>query len=107
MRKQIAAANWKMHLTVQQADELLKRLLSVDWTPGPHQEVVFAVPAPYLHLALVRVAESGRHGFSVVAQNCYSETSGAYTGETSALMLESMGASGVILGQILSAGVFP
>ena len=41
MRKQIAAANWKMNLTLQQAKELTEQILEADINPGHDQEVVF------------------------------------------------------------------
>jgi len=98
MRKQIAAANWKMNLTVGQAEKLLTDLLSGDWTLSPHQEVLFAVPSPYLYLALKAVKASHKSNVFICSQNCYSEQSGAYTGETSAEMLQSLGVTHVILG---------
>ena len=98
MRKQIAAANWKMNLTVTQAETLLNELLSADWALNAHQQILFAVPAPYLYLALEKVKASGKRHVFISAQNCASEKSGAYTGETSAEMLHSLGITHVILG---------
>jgi triosephosphate isomerase (TIM) len=98
MRHQIAAANWKMNLTVGRAEKLMDEILSVDWTPGPQQEVIFAVPSPYLYLALEKIKASGKKQHYISAQNCYSEASGAFTGETSAEMLQSLGVTHVILG---------
>ncbi len=89
MRKQIAAANWKMNLTVQQAEQLLKDVLSSNVQPGENQEVVFAVPFPYLILANNLLAD--KSNFSIAAQNCYHKISGAYTGEVSVDMLYSIG----------------
>ncbi|MDB5252505.1 MAG: triose-phosphate isomerase, partial [Flaviaesturariibacter sp.] len=51
MRKQIAAANWKMNLTYQQAEKLLDEILGEKIHPGPDAEVIFAVPFPYLIMA--------------------------------------------------------
>jgi triosephosphate isomerase len=98
MRKQIAAANWKMNLTVTQAESLLNELLSAPWTLDGHREVLFAVPSPYLYLALEKVKASGKKHVFVSSQNCASEKSGAYTGETSAEMLQSIGVTHVIVG---------
>lgn len=88
MRKQIAAANWKMNLTYQQGEVLLNEIL--DAGPGlkDNQEVLFAVPFPYLPMAKKIIGD--RKGFSVAAQNCHHEKYGAYTGEVSAPMLASM-----------------
>ncbi|MBS1751107.1 MAG: triose-phosphate isomerase [Bacteroidetes bacterium] len=96
MRQQIAAANWKMNLTYAQAEDLLNDLLLSPHALKPHQSVVLAVPFPYLSLAKHKV--DGKAGFFVAAQNCYTKKSGAYTGETSAEMLQSMGIEYVILG---------
>ncbi len=88
MRKQIAAANWKMNLTYQQAEKLLDEILDANWQPGPDQLVLFAVPFPYLLLTRSEVDEESR--YEVAAQNCHHKISGAYTGEVSAEMLHSM-----------------
>lgn len=95
-RKQIAAANWKMNLTCQQAEVLLHQLAQQQVELKPHQYVSLGVPFPYLSMALAYA--SGRSRTGVAAQNCYTKQSGAYTGETSAEMLASMGVQYVILG---------
>lgn len=96
MRKQIAAANWKMNLTIAQAKELLKDILDENLELGRHQHVVFAVPFPYLILANEAVA--GREKYDVSAQNCYHLASGAYTGEVSVDMLYSINIKYCIVG---------
>lgn len=96
MRNQIAAANWKMNLTIAQAEELLNNLLRQPQKLADHQKVVFAVPFPYLTLAKSKV--DGHSNYFVAAQNCYTKKSGAYTGETSAEMLQSLGIEYVVLG---------
>ena len=96
MRKQIAAANWKMNLTLQQAETLITDVLnsSIQLTEG--QEAVFGVPFPYLISIQGKIA--GKEKFLVAAQNCSNKTSGAYTGETSVEMLKSIGVPYVIIG---------
>jgi len=96
MRKQIAAANWKMNLTLTQAEALTQNLIEAPIQLQPHQEVVLAVPAPYLH-RVVQLLQN-KQGFHVAAQNCYTKVSGAYTGEISVEMLNSIGVSHVVLG---------
>lgn len=96
MRKQIAAANWKMNLTLSQAAALTQQLMDAPIQLQPHQEVVLAVPAPYLY-QVVQLLQ-GKQGFHVAAQNCYTKVSGAYTGEISVEMLTSIGVSHVVLG---------
>jgi triosephosphate isomerase len=96
MRKQIAAANWKMNLTLQQANELLDEIVSKNIVLSQNQEAVFGVPFPYLLLAKDKV--KNREGFFVAAQNCYIKESGAFTGEVSAAMLSSLEIKYVIIG---------
>jgi triosephosphate isomerase len=96
MRKQIAAANWKMNLTFQQAELLATELLRQPPILKQGQQVVLGVPFPYL--ALVAQIAKGHNGFGVAAQNCSQHKAGAYTGETSAEMLTSIGVDYVILG---------
>ena len=52
MRKQIAAANWKMNLTYQQATSLLQTIISADISLKENHAAVFAVPFPYLEMAI-------------------------------------------------------
>jgi len=48
MRKQIAAANWKMNLTFQQGEKLLDDILGAKIKLTDNRLVMFAVPYPYL-----------------------------------------------------------
>ncbi len=84
MRKQIAAANWKMNLSLEEAQALLNEILAENISPGENQQVIFAVPFPYLMSAKERVA---KEGYAIAAQNCSHKKSGAYTGEVSVEML--------------------
>lgn len=96
MRKQIAAANWKMNLTYQQALELADGLLKTEHSLNKNQQVVLGVPFPYL--MAVKEKFAGNENVFIAAQNCNDKKSGAYTGETSAEMLQSIGLKYVILG---------
>lgn len=96
MRKQIAAANWKMNLTLQQGEALLDAILSRPHSLKENQQAVFAVPFPYLAMAQQKLA--GKANVFVAAQNCYSKKNGAYTGEVSVEMLQSLGIQYVVLG---------
>lgn len=96
MRKQIAAANWKMNLTYQQGEKLLNEILKAKLQPESHQHVIFTVPFPYLIMASSEVANEAN--FSVAAQNCYHKKSGAFTGEVSAEMLQSIGIKYCVIG---------
>lgn len=96
MRKQIAAANWKMNLTYQQGEQLLANVLDENIALDIHQQVIFAVPFPYLTMAGNAIA--GRSNYAVAAQNCHYKGSGAYTGEVSVDMLHSTGIRYCIVG---------
>lgn len=96
MRKQIAAANWKMNCTYQQGEELLDNILGANIALADHRQVVFAVPFPYLIMANSEVADEPN--YFIAAQNCYNKKSGAYTGEVSAEMLHSIGIKYCVLG---------
>jgi triosephosphate isomerase (TIM) len=96
MRKQIAAANWKMNLTLQQAENLIDELIATPHDLNDNQEVVFGVPFPYLINIKNKLA--GKKNVLVAAQNCNDKKSGAFTGETSAEMLKSIAVDYVILG---------
>ncbi|MES2774238.1 MAG: triose-phosphate isomerase [Bacteroidota bacterium] len=96
MRKQIAAANWKMNLTLDQANDLMHNLLEEEVTVNDNKIVVLGVPFPYL-LAVKKKLKDKAH-FFVAAQNCSNKKSGAYTGETSLEMLQSIGVEYVIIG---------
>jgi triosephosphate isomerase (TIM) len=96
MRKKIAAANWKMNLRIEQGEALLDGILAKKISLQSHQHVVFAVPFPYLTMAMEKVA--GKANYAIAAQNCYDKASGAFTGEVSADMLDSIHILFVVLG---------
>lgn len=96
MRKKIAAANWKMNLTWKSSGELMDAILKTDHVLKENQLAIFAVPFPYLHRMNEKIA--GRTHTFIAAQNCASTNNGAYTGEVSTEMLESMGIQYVVLG---------
>jgi triosephosphate isomerase len=96
MRKQIAAANWKMNLSYQQAEKLIDDLLAFPRQLNEHQEAIFAVPFPYLSMVANKLA--GKQNIYVAAQNCSNKKCGAYTGETSLEILQSIGVNHVVIG---------
>ena len=96
MRKQIAAANWKMNLTFQQGEKLLDDVLKADIKLKEYQQAVFAVPFPYLLMARSEVEE--QRNYYVAAQNCYHRKNGAFTGEVSAEMLHSLAVPYCVIG---------
>ncbi len=96
MRKSIAAANWKMNLTWQQGEQLIDQLIAGMEPLADHKKVILAVPFPYLQMAHEKV--KNQPAVFIAAQNCYSKMNGAYTGEVSVEMLQSIGIHFVVLG---------
>ena len=96
MRKQIAAGNWKMNTSFTEAQTLTEALVQCPHQLAEHQQVILAVPFPYLNWVKGKLADYA--GFSVAAQNLHPKAAGAYTGEVSATMLASLGIEYVIIG---------
>ena len=96
MRKQIAAANWKMNGTFQQGEKLLDDILVAEIELLAHQFAIFAVPYPYL--LMTRSELEDEQNYYAAAQNCHHKKSGAYTGEVSAEMLHSMNINYCVVG---------
>jgi len=96
MRKQIAAANWKMNLNQQEAQDLLKNILDKLPKLTDNQQVVFSVPAIYIANAVQQI--KGISKVFIAAQNCHQNANGAYTGEISAPMYSSVGVNHIVIG---------
>lgn len=96
MRKQIAAANWKMNLSLHEATTLLDQIIASDPQLTADQQAIFAVPAIYIPLAVQKLV--GKTNVFVAAQNCHQKTNGAYTGEISPSMFASVGVQHIVLG---------
>jgi triosephosphate isomerase len=96
MRKQIAAANWKMNLSYQSGERLLDDILRANIVLKPHQLTLFAVPFPYLLMTRSEVEEEPN--YEAAAQNCHHQKNGAFTGEVSVEMLHSMNIKYCIVG---------
>ena len=96
MRRNIVAGNWKSNETFNQADDLIndiaEGLRAFDSTDV---DVIVCPPFPYLEL-VQDAAEDVE--FFVGAQNVSKFDNGAYTGEVSAQMLESMNVDYCIVG---------
>ena len=89
MRKHIVAGNWKMNCTFAEADELINGVMEQleEQTLPRDTQVIVCPPFPYLEMASDVANDSY---FLVGAQNVSDQERGAYTGEVSAEMLESM-----------------
>ncbi|MCB2203536.1 triose-phosphate isomerase [bacterium] len=96
MRPYVVAGNWKMNTTPGQA-KALAEAIGKEY-PAPEIEgfgVILCPPFPMLAEVLEAVAGSL---VTVGAQNMHEQDFGAFTGEVSAPMLNSLGCSHVILG---------
>ncbi|GAB1404200.1 triose-phosphate isomerase [Lentimicrobium sp.] len=96
MRKKIVAGNWKMNKTFSQAEDLLFSIADRLQKDRPEDVTVVVFP-PALYLELAKDVSTD-NDFSFGAQNINEHESGAYTGEISAAMVQSIGAEYVILG---------
>ncbi len=95
MRRKILAANWKMNMTLSEADSFLEAfLIEVD-----HENSVDIVIIPPF-TALARISEKLNEvqNVKVGAQNMHWEKSGAFTGEISASMLRELFTRYVVVG---------
>lgn len=96
MRKKIVAGNWKCNTTLSEGVELAKGVNKLVVETGA-EDVVVVLGTPFTHLSkVVEIIDGNR--VNVSAQNCAAEAKGAFTGEVSAEMVKSTGASYVILG---------
>jgi triosephosphate isomerase len=93
-RKPLIAANWKMYKTPVQAQEFMKNFLPLVTNHGRDEIVV--CPS-FTSISVVIAAVTGS-GVAIGAQNMHFADEGAYTGETSPLMLKAIGVTHVILG---------
>ena len=95
MRKNIVAGNWKMNTTVPEGVALAKEVSEAVKAAAPKCDVIICVPFTHL-VPVAGVIDQAVLGLG--AENCADHKSGAYTGEVSAPMVASTGATYVILG---------
>ncbi len=96
MRKKIVAGNWKCNTTVKEGVELAKSVNELVLTRGA-KDVVVVLGTPFTHLiSVVDAVDANR--VNIASQNCAAVAKGAYTGEVSAAMIKSTGATYVIIG---------
>ncbi|MBX9887026.1 MAG: triose-phosphate isomerase [Flavobacteriaceae bacterium] len=102
MRKKIVAGNWKMHKNAEQTEDLLNELIA----KLPTETAVQVIVAPtFVNLASA-VAHLEFTNVTVAAQNMHQAEGGAFTGEISADMLQSVGVQTVILGHSERRAIF-
>src|SRR5699024_9860530 len=91
MRKTDIAGNWKMHKTLEEAKAFMTNIDKKLEKPT-HTDAIVCAQYPIL--------SSMSHADKVLlgAQNMHYETSGAFTGEVSPIMLQHIGVQYVIIG---------
>jgi triosephosphate isomerase len=93
-RKKIVAGNWKMNTSLKEASELVSAILSEE--VATDVEKIFFPPFPFLKSVCELTASLNE--FKVGGQNCSEHSKGAFTGEVSAAMLQSVGCEYVLVG---------
>ena len=93
MRKKIVAGNWKMNNNKTETEALIAALSA----KGSFSGVAVKIAPTSIHLAHAVEALSDS-AIEVIGQNMHQAENGAYTGEISASMLQSVGVNSVILG---------
>jgi len=93
-RTPLIAGNWKLHKTVEEAEQFISALLP---RVSAVERTEVAICPPFTALAaMVDSTRGSRVG--VYAQNMHQAIDGAFTGEVSAPMLTEAGVHGVLLG---------
>lgn len=96
MRKNIVAGNWKMNCTLPEGKKLASEVIHMVEDEVKNDAQIILIP-PFVHLSGIH-SLIGSSKVLLGAQNCHQNQGGAYTGEVSAAMLVSAGATHVILG---------
>ena len=93
MRRKVIAGNWKMNMLPNEAISLIEELSPL--VKDTKNDVIVCVPFTDLFYSLLSVQGTN---IKVGAQNMHFEEKGAYTGEVSGKMLESINVEYVIIG---------
>ncbi len=94
MRRSFIAGNWKLNLTNAEARELASQLVT-NLSDVNDRDIVIAP----VFTALSTVAETIKNSpIQLAAQNCYPQTTGAFTGEVSPILLQDVGCNYIIIG---------
>ena len=97
MRKKIVAGNWKMNGLQNDARMLTLEVVNLlKGIPVNADHIILAPPFPFISLVAELTKDDPR--IMIAAQNCSDKEAGAFTGEVSASMIQSAGASAVIVG---------
>ena len=94
MRTKIVAGNWKMHKNAEETEDLINQLIEL----VPSESTTRIIVAPTFTNLASAVDHLEFINIDVAAQNMHQAEGGAFTGEISAGMLQSIGVNTVILG---------
>ncbi|MDH5386711.1 MAG: triose-phosphate isomerase, partial [Candidatus Aminicenantes bacterium] len=92
--KSFIAGNWKMHMTLPEAVELVQKLREAS---SEYEKTQLVVIPPYTFLNEVKKALQGSP-ILLGSQNVFWEDKGAFTGEVSAPMLKDVGCTFAVIG---------
>jgi triosephosphate isomerase (TIM) len=93
-RKALIAANWKMFKTPDEAKNFMDAFLPL--IAGHSRDEIAIFPSPILLPTVIEAARGS--SVSIGAQNIHFEDEGAFTGETSASQLKSIGGTHTLIG---------
>ena len=91
--RSLVAGNWKMNGTADDCGKLSELKAALESNP-PNCDVLVCPPATLIAQSVWTV----KGAFAIGGQDCHAQASGAFTGDISAEMLKSAGASHVIVG---------
>jgi triosephosphate isomerase len=97
MRKKIIAGNWKMNIKQQEGSSLITELVSMIKDEAKSSTTVVICP-PFPHIGYAKRLFQHQTNMFLGSQNCADKSSGAYTGEVSAAILQSFEVDYVIVG---------
>lgn len=97
MRKKIVAGNWKMNKTLEDGKILASEVINMV-KDELRDDVQVVLCPPFVHLTSLYPLLESHSQIALGGQNCSDHDAGAYTGEISASMLQSVGVKYVILG---------
>lgn len=97
MRKKIVAGNWKMNTTLDEGLKLASEIVNMAQDENISDVNVILFP-PFIHLNSIHKLISDVDQVHLGAQNCSENESGAYTGDISLGMIQSVGAAYVLIG---------
>lgn len=96
MRKKIVAGNWKMNNGIEETEKLINDVKNSIANLDLDNVRVIVAPS---FVSLTKAIETAKDSsIEVAAQNMHEAKNGAYTGEISAEMLQSIGVKTIILG---------